>query len=192
MPYTMDTSHTHPSSNSKESNTCQGSHTLCTQVEDRYSLLYIYLINCEERVVRENLSQNYLALSYVRGSSSQANAQLTFEEKLPEGSFSFNEAPLTVQDAIRVVRNLGREYLWVDKYCINQNDNAEKQMMLRNMDQIYENFEATIVAMSSENDGAGLPGVFGHSRTPQSRFRTARGCLISSCPLLTTLIQALK
>ena len=128
---------------------CQGSHALCTQMEDRYSLPYIYLINCiEERIVREHPSQNYLALSYVWGSNSQASSQITFKEKWPEDSFSFNEAPLTVQDAIRVVRNLGREYLWVEKYCINQNENAEKQMMLRNMDQIYENAEATIVAMS--------------------------------------------
>ena len=47
---------------------CQGFHTLCTKIEPRYSLPYVYLIDCtEERVVREDLRQNYLALSYVWG-----------------------------------------------------------------------------------------------------------------------------
>ena len=50
----------------------------------------------------------------------------------------------SIQSTIRVVRKLGRKYLWVDKYCINQNDEADKQMMLRNIDLIYENAEVTI------------------------------------------------
>jgi hypothetical protein len=36
---------------------CQDSHTLCNQVESRYNLPYIYLINCiEKKVVREHPS----------------------------------------------------------------------------------------------------------------------------------------
>lgn len=58
------------------------------------------------------------------------------------------------------------------------------------MDHIYENAEATIVAMYGENDRAGLPGVSGISRRPQSCFRTARGCLVSSCPPVSTVTQA--
>lgn len=55
---------------------CQGSHALCTQVEGRNSLPYIYLIDCTERVVREDTGQDYLALSYVWASSSQAIPRL--------------------------------------------------------------------------------------------------------------------
>lgn len=58
------------------------------------------------------------------------------------------------------------------------------------MDHIYENAEATIVAMYGENDRAGLPGVSGISRRPQSCSRTARGCLVSSCPPVSTVTQA--
>ncbi|CAF9932643.1 MAG: hypothetical protein HETSPECPRED_008410 [Heterodermia speciosa] len=172
---------------------CQGSHALCTQLEDRNSLPYLYLIDCaEEKVVREHPGQDYLALSYVWGSGSQAKSKAALRNTLPEYSFSFSEASPTVQDAVRVVRNLGRKYLWVDKYCINQNEVAEQQMMLRNMDLIYEHAEATIVAMSGENDEAGLPGVSGRARTPQPQFRTTRGCLISSCPPISHLFQTSK
>ncbi|KAI3325999.1 heterokaryon incompatibility protein-domain-containing protein [Xylariaceae sp. AK1471] len=171
---------------------CQKSHALCTPLESRH-MTYIYLINCvEETVVREHPSKTYLALSYVWGSNSQACSQFASRGEWPKDSFSFNEAPLTVQDAIRVVRNLGRKYLWVDKYCINQRDGAEKQMMLQNMDQIYENAEATIVAMSGDNDGAGLPGVSGQSRISQPYFPTARGCFISSFPPIATVVQRSK
>ena len=172
---------------------CQGSHTLCIQVENRTCLPYIYLIDCiKERVVREDTGQDYLALSYVWGSSTQANSQAAVRKSLAEDSFSFNEASPTVQDAVRVVRNLGRKYLWVDKYCINHNDMAEQQMMLRNMDIIYEHAEATIVAMFGENAEAGLPGVSGRARTYQPQFRTTHGCFISSCPPISQLIQASK
>ena len=122
-------------------------------------------------------------------SSYQAKSGTATSNKLPEDSFSFTAAPLTVQDAVRVVRNLGRRYLWVDKYCINQNDETEKRMMLRNMDLIYENAEVTIIAMSGGDDGAGLPGVSRQPRTLQPRFGTARGCLISSCPPLAKPFQ---
>ncbi|PVH88634.1 HET-domain-containing protein [Cadophora sp. DSE1049] len=170
---------------------CQSSHSLCTQVEVRCSLPYIYLINCaEERVVREHPNQKYLALSYVWGQpNSQESSQNVVEETWPEDSFSFSEAPLTIQDAIRVVRNLGRNYLWVDRYCINQNGGLEKKTMLQNMDQIYENAEATIVALYGENGGAGLPGVSRVSRRPQPCLQTSRGSLVSSCPPVSTLIQ---
>jgi hypothetical protein len=46
--------------------------------------------------------------------------------------------------------------------------------------------------MYGENGGAGLPGVSGVSRRPQPWFWTARGCLVSSCPPVSTLIQTSK
>ncbi|KAH8593711.1 heterokaryon incompatibility protein-domain-containing protein [Bisporella sp. PMI_857] len=173
---------------------CQKSHGLCTQVKDRYSLPYIYLIDCiEGKVVRENPSQSYLALSYVWGqSSTQGGSHADFKDNSAWDSFSFNKTPLTVQDAIRVVRNLGKRYLWVDRYCIKQKDGPEKKTMIGNMDEIYENAEATIVAMYGENDSAGLPGVSSIPRTPQPRLQTAHGCLVSSCPPLATVIRTSK
>jgi hypothetical protein len=87
---------------------------------------------------------------------------------------------------------MGRKYLWVDKYCIDQAEGPEQTMMLQNMDQIYRNAEATIVAMYGENDAAGLPGVSQVPRIPQPEFRLTHGCLLSSCPPISTLIQTSK
>lgn len=75
----------------------------------------------------------------------KATFRIAYEDKSPEDSFSLSTAPLTVQGAVRVVQNLGRKYLWVDKYCINQKEGPEKQMMLQNMDHIYENAELILI-----------------------------------------------
>ena len=60
------------------------------------------------------------------------------------------------------------------------------------MDSIYQNAQATIVALFGENDDSGLPGVSKTSRARQPRFRTRRGCFISSCPPIATLIENSK
>jgi len=174
---------------------CQKAHSLCNQVEHRYSLSHIYLINCiDETIVREHPSQRYLALSYVWGrqSSLETPESLMSSASWPENNFSFDKAPLTIQDAIRAVRNLGKKYLWVDRYCINQRGDQEKMMMLRNMDQIYENAEATLVALYGESDSAGLPGVSRIPRKPQPQLHSTHGRLVSSWPPISVLIQKSK
>jgi hypothetical protein len=35
--------------------------------------------------------------------------------------------PRTVDDAILLTQHLGWEYLWVDRYCIDQSDNDDKR-----------------------------------------------------------------
>jgi hypothetical protein len=168
---------------------CQTSHAICRQVRDGHTRLpYTYLIDCiEEKVVCAKTNEQYFTLSYVWGKNTQNRRQPCYQWKLPEELFSYTHAPLTVQDAIQFVRGLGKRYLWVDRYCVNQEQSSEKELMIRNMDQIYEFAEAKIVALYDENDDAGLPGISIIRRTPQPRFPMTSGCLISYLPPVTTL-----
>jgi hypothetical protein len=163
---------------------CMVSHHNCGKIEARPSNLdYLNLIDCvNETIVRAKIDEKYLALSYVWGRS---------RHQAEQASFSLTRAPLTVRDAIQVVRNLGMRYLWVDRYCINQHT-PEKEHMIRNMDEIYENADATIIALYGDNDEAGLPGVSVVPRKPQDRFSVNKGCLLSSCPPISTLIARSK
>ena len=68
-----------------------------------------------------------------------------------------------------------RKYIWVDRYCIDQDNALEKKMMLQSMDAIYENSFATLVALYGDSDRCGLPGVSSTSRAPQLRFNTQGG-----------------
>jgi hypothetical protein len=49
-----------------------------------------------------------------------------------------------IEDVIQVVQCLGQRFLWIDAYCINQNDPAEVQETVTRMDDIYENALLTI------------------------------------------------
>lgn len=52
--------------------------------------------------------------------------------------------PQMIEDVIQVVQCLGQRFLWIDAYCINQNDPAEVQETVTRMDDIYENALLTI------------------------------------------------
>jgi hypothetical protein len=67
--------------------------------------------------------------------------------------------PPTIEDAITVVECLGLNYLWIDRYCINQQNDEEKLVQLPKMNQIYEASEVTIVAAAGSDPSYGLPGV---------------------------------
>jgi len=157
---------------------CEGFHEECMRLESQGSVSFIYLIDCVDlRVVRAKTDEQYLALSNVWGKPSlqtQSSKAVGTADSI-EGPLTFDQTPLTIQDAICVVRKLDRRYLWVDKYCIKQEGGPEKELMIRNMGHIYDNAEATIVTLYGENDEAGLPGVSRIPRTPQPRLSTGNG-----------------
>ncbi|KAH7176206.1 heterokaryon incompatibility protein-domain-containing protein [Dactylonectria macrodidyma] len=171
---------------------CKETHRICRRrVDCDYDLPYIKLIDCTDcRIVRGDPGMVYLALSYVWGQATkpQQTGNSTTKKQQPDTKFSFESVPLTVRDAILVVRNLGMKYLWVDQYCINQDDDQEKELMIGRMDEIYEHAEATIVAVYGENAECGLPGV-SIPRIPQPRLQTSCWQFISSCPPIKTVIN---
>jgi hypothetical protein len=51
------------------------------------------------------------------------------------------------------------QYLWVDRYCIDQLDPEDKHHQIKQMDRIYANVEATIIAAAGDDPEYSLPGV---------------------------------
>ncbi|KAN0093493.1 heterokaryon incompatibility domain containing protein [Hyaloscypha variabilis] len=165
---------------------CSQQHSICRQKEAASSRLpYVFLIDCATgNIVKGSLSDQFLALSYVWG------PQKGPLELSSAGYFSLQNVPLTVRDAAKAVLELGRRYLWVDRYCINQQDESERKMMIDNMDLIYESADATLIALHGENDQSGLPGVSTLSRATQPVFDTGIGHLIYSFPAITSLVES--
>ncbi|KAF2996715.1 hypothetical protein E8E13_005741 [Curvularia kusanoi] len=60
---------------------------------------------------------------------------------------------------------LGFRYLWVDRYCIPQDDEQEKNHQIRNMNLVYRNSTLTVIAAAGDGPHAGLPGI---NDTPRS------------------------
>jgi hypothetical protein len=54
--------------------------------------------------------------------------------------------PKTIQDAIKVTRKLGIQFLWIDALCIIQDSRIDKSKEINSMGQIYKNATLTIAA----------------------------------------------
>jgi hypothetical protein len=98
------------------------------------------VIDCESRAL-VTAPQNefaYVALSYVWGSESMRPGPLAVD--MAAESFQPTvlprDIPKTIEDSIEVVLALGFRYLWVDKYCIDQSEQANVHEQLSVMDQI--------------------------------------------------------
>ncbi|KAK0625105.1 heterokaryon incompatibility protein-domain-containing protein [Bombardia bombarda] len=96
----------------------------------------------------------YVALSYVWGQvSCPSLTTATIEDMETEGSLndSARRLPRTICDAMKLVADLGFTYLWVDRLCIVQDDEADKQAQIKAMGAIYSNSTFTLVAAQSHD-----------------------------------------
>jgi hypothetical protein len=75
----------------------------------------------------------YAALSYVFG---------TDRASIPNDIAKWDEVPVLFQDAVAATTQLGYHYLWIDFYCISDDDDDLKARQLRTMDKVY--FEAQV------------------------------------------------
>ncbi|KAK6346775.1 hypothetical protein TWF696_006884 [Orbilia brochopaga] len=115
---------------------------------------YFKLVDCDLReVVQAPQKCKYAALSYVCGNLGSAADVHEHDRRLPE------TVPATIEDAITVTKGLGLKYLWVDRYCIFQDDIHEKAQQIPRMDAIYSSAHATIFAAAGTDANHGLPGV---------------------------------
>ncbi|KAG5929114.1 hypothetical protein E4U42_007018 [Claviceps africana] len=125
------------------------------------------LIDCSQwppKVVPGQITDNYVALSYVAGGD--------VGESWPK----------VVQDAITVTRELKFRYLWMDKLCIDPGKVVERRQHIERMDEIFEGAVVTIIAAHGESAMDGLPGVGSTARPKQPSYRFADGnvTLVSS------------
>ncbi|KAI0437390.1 heterokaryon incompatibility protein-domain-containing protein [Xylaria telfairii] len=155
--------------------TCVSTHKHCqwrTQDSGQTAKLGNFrLIDCSLNtpvIEVRSLTESYAALSYVWGKStaSMSDTAATW--------------PKTVLDAITTTRELGLRYLWVDKYCINQDDAAEKSMQISQMDLIYKMAEVTLIAAAGSDASFGLAGIDGTMRYPNVKIQLPNGLVLVS------------
>ncbi len=109
------------------------------------------VIDCHTKaVVPTPENCEYVALSYVWGSD---------PTHIPTDLSQINQVPILVQDALVATISLGYDYLWIDYYCVPQDDEAAKHTEIHKMDQVYTGAQITIIAAASENPYTGLPGM---------------------------------
>jgi hypothetical protein len=152
---------------------CTENHTSFCRQESPLSLHGFRVIDCSSRkIVCPGECCEYLALSYVWGTPSIAEPE-DYEE-LP------SPVCKVVEDTILVAKELGIQFIWVDRYCIRQNQASEKYFQIRNMDQIYARAKVTVIVSAAEDSSCGLPGVSDTHRNPQPSLIFGTHVLVSS------------
>jgi Heterokaryon incompatibility protein (HET) len=119
------------------------------------------LIDCNDhKLVSASRELEYIALSYVWGDGHKSGpaTEVNTSGILPDN------IPRVVADAIEVAQKLDIRYLWVDKYCIDQDNEVERARQIRSMDTVYKNAFLTIIAAAGKDSNHGLPGV---GKTPR-------------------------
>ncbi|KAF7678853.1 hypothetical protein GT037_002601 [Alternaria burnsii] len=137
----------------------------CSQSHEEYcgqdspSGYPLKVIDCASRKLCEIAPGTpYVCLSYVWGNASVAH----------EISSALSGClPKTIEDSIWVTLQLGYSYIWIDRYCIDQRNDAEKHHLIKNMGAVYGGATLTIIAAAGESPHSGLPGINGTPRRLQ-------------------------
>lgn len=136
------------------------------------------MIHCPSLTIVDAPSAcQYVTLSYVW----RVSPQLTSIGGLSmQTQSSLDNIPKVIRDAIDVTLFLGFEYLWIDRYCIDQSHSSEKLHQIRQMHSIYAEAQLTIIAAGSSD---GLPGVNGTLRNQQPSLKIGEWEIISTLPV---------
>ena len=146
---------------------CERSHTRCNEKvklaargSDTTHVMLLDVSN--RRMVYADIDTPYVALSYVWDYVDR-DGYPGFKDGFPEGSMP-PKLPCIMEDAIEIVRRLGRKYLWIDLLCIDQNNPVIKKLQIKQMDVVYSHAVLTIVVLARSNVHQGIPGVRPGSR----------------------------
>ncbi|KAI8656398.1 hypothetical protein LRP88_11703 [Fusarium phalaenopsidis] len=161
---------------------CQKNHSACNLTVDRVPIKKLRFLDCKtRRLKRAAPKDSFVALSYVWGE----REELFDDSQLKRGKLP--HTPWVVEDAMRVVTQMGYRYLWVDKYCIPQGDEKVLHEHLCQMHLIYQRALFTIVAAAGTRAWHGLLGVSMRYRRGQTHAEINGRLLVSAVePFLPT------
>lgn len=88
-----------------------------------------------------------------------------------------------------IIKALGKQPFWMDRYFIDQQDHDSKALQIRNRDSIYEGPYATIVKCASSNADSGLPYVGRTNRRCQPSAVVGDQVRVSTLPPLACALK---
>jgi hypothetical protein len=125
----------------------------------------VKVIDCTTLQIEDYVTNTpYVSLSYVWGKSKDVGRPI----ETIEGRKTLPELlPRVIRDSIQVTKALGYRYLWVDRFCIDQDAAELKHDQIQQMDAIYKNSQLTIISAAGQDESYGLPGVGARDRPHQ-------------------------
>ncbi|RFN53395.1 het-domain-containing protein [Fusarium flagelliforme] len=137
---------------------CEKAHKKCSEATDFTPLRLLDLQTGSETWVQlvSVVDVRYACLSHCWGST--RSKHLTRRDNLTqnEKGIPLTELPKTFQDAVEITRALGIRYLWIDTFCIIQDDEKDWETQASLMAATYENAYITLAAGASDDDDGGF------------------------------------
>ncbi|KAI0548221.1 HET-domain-containing protein [Xylaria curta] len=126
----------------------------------------IWLVDVKNECIVPAETHRYVALSYIWGNAGGTEATREIMGTLQQpGALSTQSGqvivPKTIKHAMVLVNLLGESYLWVDRFCICQDDLESKHVQLASMGHIFERAHFTIIAANGWDANQGLRGIKG-------------------------------
>ena len=157
---------------------------LCANNSKEYPEM-LKVVDCRtRRIIGAPSNCSYVALSYVWGKqqSTTVSSSVSSGKNTGHRTLSSDTIPSVISDAMIVTLKLGWQYLWVDRYCIDQND-EEKHFQINQMDKVYMCAVITIIAAAGDSANYGLPGV-------SNTLRRAQPCAVVRGQLLASTMRS--
>jgi hypothetical protein len=114
------------------------------------------LIHSRDLIDPSNVSYTTLSHCWGKIDSAQGPSRLLLSNlERRQKHIRYDDLSATFQDAIRITRGLGIDYLWIDSLCIIQDSRADWEEEAIMMAQIYASSYCTLAASSSQNSMEG-------------------------------------
>ncbi|KAF1366012.1 HET-domain-containing protein, partial [Lizonia empirigonia] len=149
----------------------------------------IYVGHADPEVLRLYLPKKkegvkYTALSHRWGNHPPTEGNPRFcttdrNVRARRNRFSLSELPKTLRDAVRVTRELGIEYLWIDSLCIIQWNKKDWKREAGRMEDVFASAYCTIAATSAADSKAGF--LTRNTNTEYVRVQDAAGNQVYIC-----------
>lgn len=126
-----------------------------------------------------NMTGRYVALSYCWGAPQPDKLTAANVESYKQ-RIAVETLPSTIQQAIKVTRAIGVNYLWIDSMCIVQDDEEDKFRELAKMCEIYSNSTLTLCASAARWC---TEGFFNLAALPGTSYRMPDVGIVYPCAL---------
>lgn len=160
---------------------CQETHYQCWQEGNDSLPEGFRVIDVIKRCIVQRKDVAYLALSYVWGKNPTSHLtayESTIEEMMKENGLPQSEIPRTIEDAMTATLRIGHRYLWVDRLCIIQDNERDKDNQIEGMGSIYSSARLVLIAMHGDSSESGLPGI-GPPRNTVQRSHAVLGLAVT-------------
>jgi hypothetical protein len=118
---------------------------------------------------------SYAALSYCWGEE-QLHKTTSARLEAYRTCITWRVLPRSIQDAVKVTFELGLQYLWVDAFCIVQDNAVDTAREIAQMPQIYAESAVTIVASRASTSYGGFLHDIQPGKLAKSIFKLSLRC----------------